>query len=177
MLLGAPALRAQGAEFSLGGGVGIPLGTFDDNANIGWHGLAGISFVPNGWPVGIQIDGSYQQYSLDDNVVVGFSGLKNRLLMGTGNIVFKFKSSEESTFRPYLIGGGGVYNSKITGSDDPNDVIPGGTTDFGVNVGAGFDFKAGGAGLFVEGRFHDIMQDGEDTKFVPITVGIRLGGN
>jgi hypothetical protein len=177
MLLGAPALRAQGAEFSLGGGVGVPLGTFDDNANIGWHGLAAISFVPNGWPVGIQIDGSYQQYSLDDNVVVGFSGLKNRLLMGTGDIVFKFKSSEESTFRPYLIGGGGVYNSKITGSDDPNDVIPGGTTDFGVNVGAGFDFKAGSAGLFVEGRFHDIMQDGEDTKFVPITVGIRLGGN
>jgi len=177
MLLGAPALRAQGAEFSLGGGVGIPLGTFDDNANIGWHGLAGISFVPNGWPVGIQIDGSYQQYSLDDNVVVGFSGLKNRLLMGTGNIVFKFKSSEESTFRPYLIGGGGVYNSKITGSDDPNDVIPGGTTDFGLNVGAGFDFKAGGAGLFVEGRFHDIMMEGDDTKFVPITVGIRLGGN
>jgi hypothetical protein len=177
MLLGAPALRAQGAEFSLGGGVGVPLGTFDDNANIGWHGLAAISFVPNGWPVGIQIDGSYQQFSLDDDVVVGFSGLKNRLLLGTGNIVFKFKSSEESTFRPYLIGGGGVYNSKITGSDDPNDVIPGGTTDFGVNVGAGFDFKAGSAGLFVEGRFHDIMQDGEDTKFVPITVGIRLGGN
>jgi hypothetical protein len=177
MLLGAPALRAQGAEFSLGGGVGVPLGTFDDNANIGWHGLAAISFVPNGWPVGIQIDGSYQQFSLDDDVVVGFSGLKNRLLMGTGNIVFKFKSSEESTFRPYLIGGGGVYNSKITGSDDPNDVLPGGTTDFGVNVGAGFDFKAGSAGLFVEGRFHDIMQDGEDTKFVPITVGIRLGGS
>jgi hypothetical protein len=177
MLLGAPALHAQGAEFSLGGGVGVPLGTFDDNANIGWHGLAAISFVPNGWPVGIQIDGSYQQFSLDDDVVVGFSGLKNRLLMGTGNIVFKFKSSEESTFRPYLIGGGGVYNSKITGSDDPNDVLPGGTTDFGVNVGAGFDFKAGSAGLFVEGRFHDIMQDGEDTKFVPITVGIRLGGS
>lgn len=177
MLLGAPALRAQGAEFSLGGGVGVPLGTFDDNANIGWHGLAAISFVPNGWPVGIQIDGSYQQFSLDDDVVVGFSGLKNRLLMGTGNIVFKFKSSEESTFRPYLIGGGGVYNSKITGSDDPDDVLPGGTTDFGVNVGAGFDFKAGSAGLFVEGRFHDIMQDGEDTKFIPITVGIRLGGN
>ena len=177
MLLSAPAVHAQGAEFSLGGGVGVPLGTFDDNANIGWHGLAAISFVPNGWPVGIQIDGSYQQFGLDDDVVVGFSGLKNRLLLGTGNIVFKFKSSEESTFRPYLIGGGGVYNSKITGSDDPNDVLPGGTTDFGVNVGAGFDFKAGSAGLFVEGRFHDIMQDGEDTKFVPITVGIRLGGN
>ena len=177
MLLYAPALRAQGAEFSLGGGIGIPLDTFDDEAKLGWHGLAGISFVPNGWPVGIQIDGSYQQFSLDDAAFPGFSGLKNRLIMGTGNIVFKFKTSEESTFRPYLIGGGGVYNSKITGSDDPSDVLPGGETKFGINAGAGFDFKAGGAGLFIEGRFHSVFTEGPNLKFIPITVGIRLGGN
>ena len=178
VLLGAPALNAQGAEFSLGGGVGVPLDEFDDDAKLGWHGLAAISFVPNGWPVGIQFDGSYQQYSLDDGVFgPGFDGLKNRLIMGTGNIVFKFKTSEESTFRPYLIGGGGVYNSKITGADDPGDVLPGGETNFGINAGAGFDFKAGSAGLFVEGRFHNIFDDGADTKFIPISLGIRLGGN
>ena len=177
MVLGASTLRAQGAEFSLGGGVGVPLGDFDTAAKLGWHGLAAVSFVPNGWPVGIQIDGSYQQYNLDDAAFPGFSGLKNRFIMGTGNIVFKFKSSEESTFRPYLIGGGGVYNSKITGSNDPNDVIPGGETKFGINAGAGFDFKAGAIGLFLEGRFHDVFTDGSNTKFIPITLGIRLGGH
>ncbi len=177
MLLYAPALRAQGAEFSLGGGIGIPLDTFDEEAKLGWHGLAGISFVPEGWPVGIQIDGSYQQFNLDDAAFPGFSGLKNRLIMGTGNIVFKFKTSEESTFRPYLIGGGGVYNSKVTGSDDPGDVLPGGETKFGINAGAGFDFKAGGAGLFIEGRFHNVFTEGANLKFIPVTVGIRLGGN
>src|SRR5919112_538229 len=177
MLLGAPALRAQGAEFSLGGGVGVPLGDFDEAAKLGWHGLAAVSFVPNGWPVGIQIDGSYQQFSLDDTEFPGFDGLKNRLIMGTGNVVFKFKSSEESTFRPYLIGGAGVYNSKITGSDDPDDVLPGGETKFGLNGGAGFDFKAGAIGLFVEGRFHNVFTEGSNTQFLPVTLGIRLGGN
>jgi hypothetical protein len=177
LLLGTTTVRAQGAEFSLGGGVGVPLGDFDTAAKLGWHGLAAVSFVPNGWPVGIQIDGSYQQFNLDDAAFPGFSGLKNRFIMGTGNIVFKFKSSEESTFRPYLIGGGGVYNSKITGSDDPNDVIPGGETKFGINAGAGFDFKAGAIGLFLEGRFHDVFTSGENTKFIPITLGIRLGGH
>jgi hypothetical protein len=177
MLLGAPALRAQGAEFSLGGGVGVPLGDFDDNAKLGWHGLAAVSFVPNGWPVGIQIDGSYQQFNLDDAVNPGFSGLKNRFIMGTGNIVFKFKSSEESNFRPYLIGGAGVYNSKVTGSDNANSLIQGGTTDFGINAGAGFDIKTSGIGLFLEGRFHDVFNDGPNTKFIPITLGIRLGGH
>ena len=171
-LLAAPALRAQGAEFSLGGGVGIPLGTFDDAAKMGWHGLAAVSFVPNGAPVGIQIDGQYQQFKLD-----GFTDTKERFLMGTANVVFKFKTSEESTFRPYLIGGGGVYNLKTTGNVTPGTLFEGGVTKFGINAGAGFDFKAGGAGLFLEGRFHDVFTSGENVKFIPITVGIRFGGS
>jgi hypothetical protein len=175
LLVGAPAAHAQGAEFALGGGVGVPLGDFDDGAKLGWHGLAAISFVPNGWPVGIQFDGSYQQYGLED--AGGFTGLKNRFIMGTGNIVFKFKTSEESTFRPYLIGGPGIYNSKVTADSDPGDVLGGGETDFGFNAGAGFDFKAGGAGLFIEGRFHNVFTEGSNTQFIPITLGIRLGGN
>jgi hypothetical protein len=174
MLLGAPVVRAQGAEFSLGGGLGIPLGSFDDAVKIGWMGLAGVSFVPNGSPVGIQFDGQYQQYKLD-----GSASLKDRFIMGTGNVVFKFKTSEESTFRPYLIGGGGVYNFKTTGTDDLGGVIDtdNSTTKFGLNAGAGFDFKAGSVGLFVEGRFHDVFTTGENLKFIPITVGIRFGGS
>jgi opacity protein-like surface antigen len=174
MLLSAPALRAQGAEFSLGGGVGMPLGTFDDAAKVGWHGLAAVSFIPNGWPVGIQIDGQYQQYKLD-----GSTSLKDRFIIGTGNVVYKFKTSEESTFRPYLIGGGGVYNFKTTGTDDLGGVIDtdNSQTKFGLNAGAGFDFKAGSVGLFVEGRFHNVFLTGEDVKFIPITVGIRFGGS
>jgi hypothetical protein len=184
MLLGAPALRAQGAEFALGGGIGVPLSDFDDRSKLGWHGLAALSFVPDGWPVGIQFDGSYQQFGLEDaSTPIGFEDLKTRVIMGTGNIVFKFKTSEESTFRPYLIGGVGVYNSRLTGEDDPDDLLGGGNTDFGINAGAGFDFKAGGAGLFIEGRFHNIFT-GEDAnfgdsniRFIPITLGIRFGGN
>jgi hypothetical protein len=178
LLVSAPAVRAQGAEFALGGGIGVPLGDFDDASKLGWHGLAALSFVPEGWPVGIQVDGSYQQFALDDAAApIGFSDLKTRLIMGTGNVVFKFKTSEESTFRPYLIGGVGIYNSKVTGQDDPGDVLGGGQTDFGLNAGAGFDFKAGGAGLFIEGRFHNVMTDGSDLQFIPITVGIRFGGS
>jgi hypothetical protein len=178
MLLSAPPARAQGAEFALGGGLGVPLGDFDDESKLGWHGLAAVSFVPEGWPVGIQVDGSYQQFGLDDAAAPpGFTDLKTRLIQGTGNVVFKFKTSEESTFRPYILGGVGVYNHKLTGQDDPGDVLGGGTTDFGLNGGAGFDFKAGGAGLFIEGRFHNVFTDGSDLQFIPITVGFRFGGS
>jgi opacity protein-like surface antigen len=176
--LGAAPLHAQGVEFSLGGGIGFPLSNFDDIAKLGWNGLAAVSFVPTGWPVGIQVDGQFQQYKLDEDVV-GASGLKDRFLIGTGNLVYKFKTSEESPVRPYIIAGGGVYNVKTTGSDNLGTVVgtDNSTTKFGVNAGAGFDFKAGSAGLFVEGRFHDVFTDGPNVKFIPITVGVRLGGH
>ena len=48
MLVSTSALHAQGAEFSLGGGVDLPLGDFDDVAKLGFHGLAGVSVVPAG---------------------------------------------------------------------------------------------------------------------------------
>jgi opacity protein-like surface antigen len=110
---------------------------------------------------------------------VGSSDLKDRLIFGTGNVVYKFKTSELSTFRPYLIGGVGVYNIKTTGADDVGGVVDtdNSTTKFGLNAGAGFDIKAGGVGLFVEGRFHDVFTDGTNFRFIPITVGVRFGGH
>lgn len=176
--LSASAAQAQGAEFSLGGGLGIPLSNFDDVAKLGWHGLAAVSFVPTGSPVGIQVDGQYHQFKLDENVV-GAGSLKDRFIFGTANAVFKFKTAETSPVRPYLIGGVGVYNFKTTGSSDVGNVIDtdNSTTKFGINGGAGFDFKAGSAGLFVEGRFHNVFTSGSDINFIPITVGIRFGGH
>ena len=90
-LISTSAVHAQGAEFSLGGGVGIPTGAFDDTNKTGWMGLAAVSFVPNGSPVGIQFDGQYQQYKFD-----GSTSSKERFLIGTGNVVFKFKTAEDS---------------------------------------------------------------------------------
>jgi hypothetical protein len=172
-VLGASTLLAQGAEFSLGGGIANPLGTFNDATKLGWMGLAAVSFVPTGSPVGIQIDGQYHQFPID----IGPG--HDRFLIGTGNLVYKIKTSEESQFRPYLIAGGGVYNFKRTGSTTVGGAIDteGSTTKFGVNAGAGFDFKAGSVGLFVEGRFHNVFRTGSDLTFIPITLGIRFGGH
>ncbi len=99
-----------------------------------------------------------------------------QVIQGTANAVYKFANSPESKLRPYLIGGVGLYNSKLTGDDVPDNTD--GSTDFGLNAGAGFDFQAGAAALFVEGRFHKVFADGDiDPSFIPITVGIRLGGS
>ena len=177
MLLSAPTVRAQGAEFSLGAGGTLPLSTFGDVAKTGFHGLVAVSFAPSSFPLGIQIDGMYQRLKQEE--VIG--NRSNQILQGTGNLIYKFKSSEDSKFRPYLIGGVGIYNFKLVSGDEVAGPGVGNTgntgTDFGLNAGAGFDFKAGGIGLFLEGRFHNVFTSGENTRFIPITLGIRLGGN
>lgn len=170
----APAV-AQGAEFSLGGGLTLPLGNFGDAAGTGFHGLAAVSFVPSGSPIGIQVDGMFHRTGMDDNFALG-DDVNTQIIQGTANAVYKFQTSEETKIRPYLIGGVGLYSFKLTG-DDVEDPFGDAETDFGINGGAGFDFKFGSAGLFVEGRFHNVFSEGESTNFIPITVGVRLGGS
>jgi hypothetical protein len=178
MLLGAPTLRAQGAEFSLGAGATVPLDNYGDFAKTGYHGLVAVSFAPSSFPLGIQIDGMYDRLKLDSSIP---GDRTSQIIQGTANLIYKFKTSEESSFRPYLIGGVGIYNFKLVSGDEVAGPGVGNTgntgTDFGLNGGAGFDIKTGGIGFFVEGRFHDVFTDGPNTKFIPITAGIRFGGN
>jgi hypothetical protein len=169
----APAV-AQGAKFSVGGGLTLPLGDFGDAASTGFHGLAAVGFQPANLPVGFQVDGMYQRFGVQD-APDDFDG-NTQLIQGTANVVYTFTTAEASTFHPYLIGGVGLYNFKPTGDDLQALVGDESVTDFGINAGAGFDFQAGNVGLFVEGRFHNVFTEGESSNFIPITVGVRFGG-
>lgn len=173
--VGAAPVVAQGAKFSLGGGLTLPLGDFGDAAGTGFHGLAAVSFQPENFPVGIQVDGMFHRLGVDDDPVFGDVDANFQLIQGTANAVYRFQTSPDTKIRPYIIGGVGLYNSKLTGDDVPDDF--GSETDFGINGGAGFDFVAGSVGLFIEGRFHNIFTEDESTNFIPITVGVRLGGS
>lgn len=174
-MIGATPAKAQGGvEFSLGGGLSLPLSEdFDDAFGLGWHGLAALSFTPADFPLGFQLDGMYQRFGAEDiggvDVDTDF-----RLIQGTANAVYRFQTAETSQFRPYLIGGVGLYNSDFTGDDAPDLDSE---TDFGLNAGAGFDMKFGNVGLFIEGRFHNVFTEDENTSFIPITAGVRFGGS
>jgi opacity protein-like surface antigen len=162
----------------LGGGATLPLGSTSDALKTGWHGMVSLLVLPGGSPVGIQIDGMYHRIPGDPDVL-GTDDLDTQIINGTVNAVFKFPVAEESRFGPYLIGGVGYYNFKAVGDDVPSGVDDS-SSDFGLNAGAGFDIALGSrAGLFVEGRFHNVFTDVEDTKFIPITAGVKfaLGGS
>ena len=165
--LGASALAAQTpVQFGLGGGASIPSGSTSDGLKTGWHGTALVQFMPAASPVGFRVDGSYHQMKFDGG------GGKDQVIDGTANVVYEFKVSPETKFRPYVIGGGGVYNVKAKPDVGPSPS----ETKFGINAGAGFNIGTASTAFFVEGRFHNVFFSGSDFHFIPITAGVRFGG-
>jgi hypothetical protein len=164
----ASALAAQTpVRFGVAGGISTPSGSTNDGLKTGWHGMGLVQFLPAASPVGFQIDGAYNRLGFDGG------GGKDQVIDGTADLVYEFKSSAASKVRPYLIGGGGVYNVKA----DPDLGSSRSATKFGLNGGAGFNFGAANASLFVEGRFHDVFTSGSDFHFIPISLGVRFGGS
>lgn len=165
----APAVAQTGVEFGLGGGLTLPLGTTNDAFKTGWNGQVAALIKPAGSPVGVQIDGLWSQMKTD----VTDAG-KARTLAGTANLVYGFPVSKTTVISPYLIGGVGIYNVKFT-DETVTPSASASDTKFGFNVGAGFNVGQGRTKFYGEGRFHDVLTDGDNFKMFPITVGIRFG--
>jgi hypothetical protein len=130
--------------------------------------MALVQFMPASAPVGFRIDGAYHQLKFDGG------GGKDQIIDGTANVVYEFRTSPESMFRPYVFGGGGVYNIKAKPDVGPSPS----DTKFGLNAGAGFNFgrATSPATFFIEGRFHNVFVTGSDFHFIPISAGVRFGG-
>jgi opacity protein-like surface antigen len=171
-VLGVTSAHAQsGIAVGIGGGVSIPTGSpLKDDVKTGWNGTASLQFKPPASPVGFQVDGMYQQ--LKAKTAAAALGLdKDEIWSGTGDIVFWFPVAKETKVRPYILGGGGVYNLKSKFTDGTS----GSSTKFGINAGAGFDFDLQSkVGIFLEGRFHNVFVTGSDVKYIPITAGLRI---
>jgi hypothetical protein len=173
MIASALPVQAQGwrqVEFSLGGGVGIPTGDFDDAFKVGWHGLAAASYTLPNAPIAFQIDGAFSRFH---DQAAAFN-MKENMFYATGNVIYQIKVSETAAFLPYLIGGGGVYNIDPTGRDAAGLDS---RTELGLNAGVGVTVNAGRVGLFIESRFHNVFDGLEtsDLQFNNVTAGLRFG--
>jgi hypothetical protein len=155
----AAPLAAQGVRFGVGGG---PTFVLEDGGGTDFHAMGTVAFGGgDDLPVSFRVDGQYQL------------GDAANVLSGTGNVVYAFSVSEETKFRPYLIGGLGIYNINPDLEDADSE------TKFGINAGAGFTVPVGQGTtrLFGEARFHNVFTEGESLNLLPITIGIMFGGS
>jgi len=157
--IGTTSVAAQGVRFGVGGG---PTFVLEDGGGTDFHAMGTVAFGGGAdLPVSFRVDGQYQLGDAAD------------VLSGTGNAVYAFSVSEETKFRPYLIGGLGIYNINPDAAGFDSE------TKFGINAGAGFTVPVGQGStrLFGEARFHNVFAEGENLNLLPITVGVMFGGD
>lgn len=168
-IAGAGSLSAQGVRFGIGGGLVMPTGDYKTADKMGFLVGADATYWLMGAPVGIRVEGQYSQTS-HKNGVDGNS----KIIGGMGEIVYAFGTDKEQV-RPYILGGIGLFNVKVT---SPSFGIDTSVTKVGFGGGAGLAFKlgAGGTRFFVEGKFVSVSTGGgSNTTFIPIRAGFRFG--
>jgi opacity protein-like surface antigen len=170
---------SSGRPFKLGGTLGatIPLGDFGDGADLGFHVGGLIDYKPQSTPVTLRGEIVYHRNGLKQGFFSDIPGAEDvngnvSMISVLGNGVIPFGDAE-STARPYLIGGLGVYRLKFSGDVAGFD-ISSTSTKFGINLGGGFSFNLSGFETFIEARFHSVFTEGSNTNFIPISFGFRF---
>lgn len=162
----ATAQREAPIKISLGAGLTMPSGDFNDLYEMGWGGLGAVSYRPPVMPFAFRADLSLSQVK-DETPL----DLTDRIIYGTANLLYEF-DIQETVLRPYVLGGAGVYNFN-PGGDDAEGITS--ETRFGLNVGVGVEVKPGPVGFFAESRLHHVIDPADDVQFVALVAGFRFG--
>ncbi len=185
--LGASVAAAQGSSIidpiSIGvsGGVSVPTGDLANGdgrltgVNTGYNITGSLGVALPVVPFSLRADVAYNGFGTKNltfaqgSPVTGPYNADVRILGFTANVIFPIHIPVP-VVRPYLIGGGGVYNvrtSPTTGSSTSQ-------SNFGFNIGAGVSVPFILFDGFIEARYHDVSQNHADLSFVPITVGVMF---
>jgi len=159
-----PAAAQNRPFYFLGAGATLPTGEYGDYAKTGWMVDGGA-----GMPVGTDgrlwfgADAMYGSNKHDDD-----TGDKTNLYGAFGNVGYQFMQAAPS---PYIYGAAGLlvhhYSPGDSGFDSESE------TKFAWGGGAGYVIPIGSASLWAEARYVARA----DTKFIPIMVGVTIGGS
>jgi hypothetical protein len=154
-------IAPKSVQFGVAAGAAIPTSDLSNGFDTGFNATAILGFQPTLIPLGVRIDGAYNQFARKGG------GANAHFTSVTGNLVYKFPSTSLS---PYLIGGAGWYNTafSVTG------LGTGSENDFGWNVGGGVTMPLSGFEAFLEARYNQVQVTNGSVKFIPITFGVMF---
>jgi hypothetical protein len=128
-------------RFGVAGGMAAPMSSLGQAYTVGYHGGLFLEGRPLGFPVGLRGDIQYASFS----VKAGITSPDYTVLQFTGAGVYDFPSGRGGKSPFFATGGIGLYRNKGAGPSQ---------TDFGQNLGLGFNLRHVKFKPFVEGRFH-----------------------
>ena len=168
-VIAGSAMGQKSFAVAIGGGAAVPVGKLSRTQDAGYNGIIAVAMGVAELPVGVRIDGIYNNLLRNKQLSPGGTISSDLRVMGLlGNLIFAFSGTSA---KPYMIIGGGVYNVR------PDTTAAKSANHFGVSAGLGATFGIGPFATFVESRYHSISRKtakGGVMQFVPITVGFMF---
>lgn len=183
-LLGAAPAAAQlpGApdkmvQIGIGGGISLPVSHAKDALKDGFHVRGILEVKPPMFPIGLRGALGYQKFDLE-HAPAGTTGSGN-ILSGLGGITVGMSLGP---IRPYVTASLGAFRveSKL---DSTGTETSAHETKFGIDAGAGVQFKLASLKGFLEARVENVYTDqGFDTtlleknstRIIPVTFGLMF---
>lgn len=167
LLAAQSSSNSKPISFGISGGASLPMGDLGDAAESGFV-VAGHVFLKPSSMTNARFRGDvgYDKWGSK-----GSSNADLRSLSFVANAMYDFPSS--SMVRPYLIGGVGLYNTKVTFDLGTTTGSTKGETNVGINVGGGLTFKMTGFDTFVEAKYTNVFAD-NSSSWIPISFGVRF---
>lgn len=166
-LLGAAIPSYAGAQaiamLGISAGAAVPMGKLSDTHSTGFNTMLSLGFGGGEEiPVSLRFDGAYTKFN--GNTTNGTTASSIRIWSGGVNAIVSVPGGE--VIRPYILGGGGVFNMKSSATGATS------STDFGVTGGVGVGLDLSGFNTFAEARIHHIFTANGATRYAPIVFGI-----
>ena len=168
------AAAARPVRIGFGGGMSVPVSDAKNAFENGFHGKAMVQWEAPVLPVALRGSVGYSQ--LDIKSAATSVANKAKILSGLANVSYGFPVGP---VKPYIIAGVGAFSIKteVAGTSNPSE------TKFGIDGGAGLQFKLGGIAGFIEGKVENIFTDQGlssaigstqefKTQIIPVTFGI-----
>lgn len=158
----AGTAQAQGIKFGLHGGAGMPTGTLGEGFGTGYQIGGELSFKPAVLPIGLRADVDFNSFGMKEGIEGSL-----RVISGSANAVYRMPMP---AFAPYLLGGVGLYNAKLS----MDDVDGEGSSEVGFQIGAGVELNLAGMATALEVKLVNVMTEGEASRYVPVTFRIMF---
>jgi hypothetical protein len=151
------------AMLGLSAGAAVPMGKLADTHSTGFNTMLSLGFGGGEEiPVSLRFAGAYTKFNGSTSNGTTVAGL--RIFSGDVDAIVSIPGGE--IIRPYIIGGGGVFNMKSSAAGSNS------STDFGLTGGVGVGLDLSGFNTFAEARIHHIFTENGATRFAPIVFGI-----
>lgn len=182
LVLASPAAALPGGpdkmvQIGIGGGVSLPVSHAKDALKEGFHVRGILEVKPPVFPLGLRGALGYQKFDLE-HAPAGTEGTGN-ILSGLGGITIGMSLGP---IRPYVTASLGAFRIE-TKVDSTGTETSTHETKFGIDGGAGIQFKLFSLKGFIEARVENVYTDqGFDTtlleknstRIVPVTFGLML---